>query len=117
MKYDSYVYPFFPEKWPHTEMHYRLTFMDNIYQHGPEFEDHPYISSDMHKGRLADLLFMHLSLWDIKVDHNGSWLIVYCNSISWFALVKLAYGDDVKSPIQSLLRIESWHNRSDPLPE
>lgn len=117
MKYTTHEYPFFPEKWPYTDMHYRLTFQENIYQHGPEFDDQPFISDSMHKGRLTDLLAMYLSLWDIKLDHKGAWLILYCNSINWLALAKLVHGDDVRSPMQSLIKIESWYNRSDPLPK
>jgi hypothetical protein len=117
MKYTKNDYLYFPEKWPYVGMHYRLTFMQYITYTMPTNKQKQHIhGGDLFKGQLTDLLSMHLNLWDIRIDVIAGQLQIYCNSISWLAIVKLAYGDDPTSPIQSLFRVESWCTPGHPLP-
>lgn len=116
MNYQTFDYPFYPEGWPHTEYQYRVTFRTSLREDQWHYDAaHNEADSYLHAGRLTDMITSHLHLWEMRTEVRDGGLILYCKEVGWLAILKMAHGSDLKSPIQSLARIESWSTHERPI--
>lgn len=110
-------YPYFPEQWPHTDKHFRFTFAPLLEDIPTNNEEIRKAAEYLHQFTLSSLIMEHLHLWEIATERRGEYLLLYTNSMDWYALAKLQHAHVPHSPIQTLRRIESWHTTTHPLPE